>query len=153
MYQQQAKDISVEKLPAGYKPLNKYFHAQFSLQPEARSFVPGKEAFDAILKPRYIVSFENNFKDLQLICHSTCGDVDEETRRLKERMTKHGLMHDWGRVDQFIDDSPEPKWVTPLVIDVGPKTQEETDDGGEEKKEKEGKAEKRINDSSEGKEE
>lgn len=120
IYQQQAKDRPVKELPSGYKPLNKYFHSQFRLRLDARSFVPDKKVFDAAFEPEFIVSFENNFKDLELIRHSTCGDVDEEMKRLKARMLEHGLMRDWSTVYKFIDDSPEPKFGETPVNVVGP---------------------------------
>jgi hypothetical protein len=146
-HQQQAKDTPVKKPQTGYKPLNQYFHAQFRLRIDARTFVPDKKVFDAAFEPEYIVSFENNFKDLEVIRHSTCGDVNEEMRRLKERMVGRGLMKDWCAVYEFIDDSPEPKWGKPPVIVVGPKAEGRTHDGKEEAKEKEDKAEKKVDDS------
>ncbi|KAJ4017829.1 hypothetical protein NW752_001736 [Fusarium irregulare] len=120
IYQQQAKDTSVKELPSGYKPSNKYFHAQFRLQVDARTFVPDKKVFDAAFRPRYIVSLENNFKDLELICHSKGGDVNEEMKTLKAKMVEHGLMGDWSAACKFIDDSPEPKLGKPPVNVVGP---------------------------------
>ena len=120
IYQQQAKATLVKELPLGYKPCNKYFHAQFRLRLDARSFVPDKKVFDAAFEPEFIVSFENNFKDLEVVRHSTCGDVDKEMKRLRARMLKHGLMRDWSTVYKFIDDSPEPKLGKPPVNVVGP---------------------------------
>lgn len=124
--------------------MNKYFHAQFRLRPNARTLVPDKEVFDDTFRPKYIVSLKNHFTDLELICHSICGDVEKETRFLNDRMRKRGLMKDWCAVYEFIDDNPEPKLGKPPVSVVGPKTQRKADDRKEEGKEREKKAEERV---------
>ena len=97
--------------------------------------MPDKKVFGAAFRPRYIVSFENNFKDLELICNSKGGDVNEEMKALKAKMVEHGLMGDWSTAYKFIGDSPEPKLGKPPVNVVGPKIEEKAHDGNEDGRE------------------